>query len=150
MFVCLQKDSKQCCDATKLHCTHRPSQQQVQRVCQALWHHIMICRIFLDKQTLCIPLLGKLISLKSRQQNIMACKGFLDCNRSAELLCNFPGRMKDEATLRDQKVTGGSKIMLIGSTVSDVMSVTAPDPKVLKEEEKKEAAAKEALSTQKV
>ena len=58
--------------------------------------------------------------------------------------------MKDEATLRDQKVTGGSKIMLIGSTVSDVMSVTAPDPKVLKEEEKKEAAAKEALSTQKV
>lgn len=59
--------------------------------------------------------------------------------------------MKDEATLREQKVTSGSKIMLVGSTVSDVMSVTAPDPKVLKEEEKKEAAAaKEPLCKQKV
>ena len=46
-----------------------------------------------------------------------------------------------------------SKIMLVGSTVTDVMSVTAPDPKVLKEEEKAAAAAsgsKEPISRQKV
>lgn len=60
----------------------------------------------------------------------------------------FKGRSKDEATLREFKVTKGSKIMVIGSTVNDVMSVSAPDPKVLKEEEKAAAAAnKEPLST---
>ena len=59
--------------------------------------------------------------------------------------------MKDESTLREQKVTKGSKIMLVGSTVNDIMSVTAPDPKVLKEEEKAAvAASKEPLSKQKV
>ena len=63
-----------------------------------------------------------------------------------------PGRMPDEATLRDQKVTQDSKIMLVGSTVTDVMSVTAPDPKVLKEEEKAATASssKEPISGQKV
>ncbi len=59
--------------------------------------------------------------------------------------------MQDDASLRENKVTKGSKIMLIGSTVSDVMSVSAPNPKVLKEEESQAAAArKEPLSKQKV
>lgn len=61
----------------------------------------------------------------------------------------FKGKMQDEQTLRDNKVTKGSKIMVIGSTVSDVMAMTAPDPKVLKEEAKAEAAAKEPISKQK-
>ena len=61
------------------------------------------------------------------------------------------GRMKDEATLREQKVNKGARIMLVGSTVNDVMSVSAPDPKILKQEEKEAAAAsKTALSKQKV
>ncbi len=60
--------------------------------------------------------------------------------------------MPDDATLREQKVTSDSKIMLVGSTVTDVMSVTAPDPKVLKEEEKAASASssKEPICRQKV
>ena len=59
--------------------------------------------------------------------------------------------MRDEATLREHKVANGSKIMLVGSTVSDVLSVSAPDPKALKAEMKaEEAATKEPLSKQKV
>jgi len=56
--------------------------------------------------------------------------------------------MKDDQTLREHKVVKGSKIMLVGSTVNDVLSVSAPDPKVLKQEEK-EAISKEALCKQK-
>ena len=62
----------------------------------------------------------------------------------------FSGRMRDNETLRQHKVVKGSKIMLVGSTVNDVMSVTAPDPKVLKAEEKEAAASKTNLSKQKV
>ena len=59
--------------------------------------------------------------------------------------------MRDDATLRDHKITKGAKIMLVGSTVSAVMSVSAPDPKVLKAEMKaEEAAQKEPISKQKV
>lgn len=59
--------------------------------------------------------------------------------------------MKDEATLRDQKVTKGARLMLIGSTVNDIMSVSAPDPKVLKQEEKEAAEAnKQSLCKMKV
>ncbi len=75
-----------------------------------------------------------------------------DIDMSIDLkLVLYSGRMKDEGSLRDHKVTKGSKIMLVGSTVSDVMSVSAPDPKVLKEEEKAAASAsKEPLCKQKV
>ncbi len=66
-------------------------------------------------------------------------------------ICLTVGRMQDDKTLRDHKVSKSSKIMLVGSTVNDVMSVTAPDPKVLKEEEKAAASAsKEPISKQKV
>lgn len=59
--------------------------------------------------------------------------------------------MQDSKTLRESKVTPGCKVMVVGSTVSDIMSITAPDPKQLKEEEKAaEAASKEKLSAQKV
>ncbi|ELT92155.1 hypothetical protein CAPTEDRAFT_182879 [Capitella teleta] len=62
----------------------------------------------------------------------------------------YKGLMPDGKTLREKSVTAGCKMMVVGSTVSDVMSVSAPDPKQLKEEEKAaEAASKEPLSTQK-
>ncbi|KAK2162509.1 hypothetical protein LSH36_97g05028 [Paralvinella palmiformis] len=62
----------------------------------------------------------------------------------------FKGKMKDDATLREQKVVKGSKIMVIGSTVNDVMSVSAPDANTMKEIEKQNtAAAKEPLCKQK-
>ena len=63
----------------------------------------------------------------------------------------FKGKMRDDATLREHEVKKNAKIMLVGSTVNDVMSVSAPDMKALKEEEKKEkAAATEPLTKQKV
>ena len=63
----------------------------------------------------------------------------------------FKGKMRDDATLREHDVKKNAKIMLVGSTVTDVMSISAPDMKALKEEQKKdEASSKEPLSTQKV
>jgi hypothetical protein len=64
----------------------------------------------------------------------------------------FKGRMPDECTLREQHVTTGSKIMVIGSTVNDVMSVAVPDVKaaVAEGEKANAASSKEALSKQKV
>ena len=62
----------------------------------------------------------------------------------------FKGKLNDDTTLRDANITKSSKVMLIGSTVNDVMTVAAPDPKALKEEMlKEEAASKEPISTQK-
>ena len=67
------------------------------------------------------------------------------------LACNIPGKMRDDATLRDHKVVKGSKIMVIGSTVTDVMSVSAPDAQTMKEIAKQDSASgKEPLCKQKV
>ena len=61
------------------------------------------------------------------------------------------GKLNDTSTLRESKFTKGAKVMLIGSTVTDVMAVAAPDMKALKEEmAKEEASSKEPLSKQKV
>ena len=56
MFVCLQKDAKQCCDATKRGCTHcagrRPQAgDQHNEYNLALWHHHIVWHLFGDKQT---------------------------------------------------------------------------------------------------
>ena len=63
-------------------------------------------------------------------------------------LC-FSGLAKDHQTLRELKVSKGAKIMVVGSTLNDVLSVTAPT-----EQEMLEAAnttsPKEPLSQQKV
>ena len=34
--------------------------------------------------------------------------------------------MKDECSLRDLKVTSGAKMMVVGSTINDVITVQAP------------------------
>lgn len=62
----------------------------------------------------------------------------------------YPGLAKDESTLRDLKVTKAAKIMVVGSTMNDVLQVTnTPSQKELQEEEKA-ASSKEPLSQQKV
>ena len=38
----------------------------------------------------------------------------------------YRGLMKDDKTLRDLKVTKGVKLMLIGSTINDVLEVNKP------------------------
>ena len=47
----------------------------------------------------------------------------------------FPGLVKDGSkTLRELNVTNGVKMMVVGSTMNDVMKVTPPPPGALKEE----------------
>lgn len=60
------------------------------------------------------------------------------------------GLAKDDSTLRDLKVTKAAKLMVVGSTMNDVLQVTnTPTQKELQEEEKA-ATSKEPLSQQKV
>lgn len=63
---------------------------------------------------------------------------------------SIQGLAKDESTLKDLKVTKGAKIMVVGSTLNDVLSVSKPSPQELQETAKATVAAKEPLSQQKV
>jgi len=61
------------------------------------------------------------------------------------------GRMNDDATLRDNKVTNGSKIMVVGSTINDVLAVTEPALNTNKQNDKFEpVSSKEPFCKQKV
>ena len=40
--------------------------------------------------------------------------------------------LKDDITLRDIKLTKGAKMMVIGSTIQDVLTVAPPDPESTK------------------
>lgn len=64
----------------------------------------------------------------------------------------FKGLCKDDRTMKDLKVSKGAKIMLVGSTLDDILSVsTTPKPQELKETTSSGAVAakKEPLSKQK-
>ena len=59
--------------------------------------------------------------------------------------------MKDDATLRENKVTNGAKIMVVGSTVTDVLAVNEAARKPVRGADKAEAVSvKEPLCKQKV
>lgn len=63
----------------------------------------------------------------------------------------FKGRMKDDATLRENKVINGSKIMVVGSTVDDVMAVSKPAGKAKVDGGKVDtSSSKDPLCKQKV
>ena len=47
---------------------------------------------------------------------------------------NSVGLVKDDKTLRELNVTPGAKMMVVGSTLGDVITVQAPSPEELKEE----------------
>lgn len=44
--------------------------------------------------------------------------------------------MKDDKTLREQKVTAGAKLMLVGSKLNDVIAVNSANPEKIRAEEK--------------
>ena len=50
----------------------------------------------------------------------------------------YIGLVKDDKTLRELHVTSGAKMMVVGSTLGDVITVQAPAPGELKEEPKAE------------
>ena len=59
--------------------------------------------------------------------------------------------MNDDGTLRDNKVTNGSKIMVVGSTINDVLAVAEPALKTQKQNDKFDVvSSKEPFSKQKV
>jgi len=59
--------------------------------------------------------------------------------------------MNDDATLRDNKVTNGSKIMVVGSTINDVLAVTEPALNTNKQNDKFDTvSSKEPFCKQKV
>lgn len=47
------------------------------------------------------------------------------------LACSL-GMLKDDSTLREIKLTKGGKMMVIGSTIQDVLTVAPPEPETTK------------------
>ncbi|XP_022091440.1 ubiquitin domain-containing protein UBFD1-like [Acanthaster planci] len=62
----------------------------------------------------------------------------------------YRGLMKDDKTLRELNVSKGVKLMLIGSTMNDVMEVNKPVPKGATKVKEETAPAKEPLCKQKM
>lgn len=61
----------------------------------------------------------------------------------------FKGLLPEEKTLREIKVTNGAKIMVVGSTINDVLAVNTPKD-AAQQEGKAEESKKEPLCRQKV
>lgn len=61
----------------------------------------------------------------------------------------YKGLLPEDKTLRDIKVTNGAKIMVVGSTINDVLAVNTPK-EVIQQEVKAEENKKEPLCRQKV
>ncbi len=59
------------------------------------------------------------------------------------------GLAKDEKTLRDCGVSSASKVMVIGSTLDDVLAISGATPAAAVEEKSKPAITKEPLCQQK-
>lgn len=62
----------------------------------------------------------------------------------------FKGLAKDDMTLEELKVTKGAKMMVVGSTLTDVLSISAPTTSDSKDDAKEAASSKEPLSQQKI
>jgi hypothetical protein len=61
----------------------------------------------------------------------------------------YKGLLRDEKTLREAKIANGVKMMVVGSTVDDVLTIQPPDPKELKAKKTEHTVKKEALSEMK-
>lgn len=61
----------------------------------------------------------------------------------------YKGLLPEDKTLRDIKITNGAKIMVVGSTINDVLAVNTPK-EVIQQEVKAEENKKEPLCRQKV
>ncbi|KAM4631791.1 ubiquitin domain-containing protein UBFD1 [Discoglossus pictus] len=60
----------------------------------------------------------------------------------------FKGLVPEDKTLREIKVTNGAKVMVVGSTINDVLAVTTPK-ETIQQEVKEEESKKEPLCRQK-
>ncbi|XP_048249927.1 ubiquitin domain-containing protein UBFD1-like isoform X3 [Haliotis rufescens] len=62
----------------------------------------------------------------------------------------YKGLIKDDMTLKDLKITKGAKVMVVGSTLNDVLSVSAPSKKEIQEEAAASTESKQPLCQQKL
>jgi len=62
----------------------------------------------------------------------------------------FKGLAKEDKTLRELGIVKGTKLMVVGSTLNDVLSVNTPSTTMEKEEKETAAATKEPLCKQKI
>lgn len=61
----------------------------------------------------------------------------------------YKGLVPEDKTLREMKVTSGAKIMVVGSTINDVLAVNTPKD-AAQQDAKAEESKKEPLCRQKV
>lgn len=61
----------------------------------------------------------------------------------------YKGLLPEDKTLREIKITNGAKIMVVGSTINDVLAVNTPK-EAIQQEVKAEENKKEPLCRQKV
>ncbi|XP_063286694.1 ubiquitin domain-containing protein UBFD1 isoform X2 [Pelobates fuscus] len=61
----------------------------------------------------------------------------------------FKGLVPEDKTLREIKMTNGAKVMVVGSTINDVLAVTTPK-ETIQQEVKEEETKKEPLCRQKL
>ena len=93
------------------------------------------------KYDVCFPLDKDVAALKAHLQAVIDIP-------PAMMKVMIKGLAKDESTLRSLGVNKSSKVMVIGSSLNDVLSVSAtPTPAQLKEEEKAAKAKAETSSS---
>ena len=61
----------------------------------------------------------------------------------------YKGLLPEDKTLREIKITNGAKVMVVGSTMNDVLAVNTPK-EIIQQEVKAEENKKEPLCSQKV
>lgn len=61
----------------------------------------------------------------------------------------YKGLVPEDKTLREMKMMSGAKVMVVGSTINDVLAVSTPK-EVMQQEVKAEENKKEPLCRQKV
>ena len=51
----------------------------------------------------------------------------------------YKGLLKDDKTLREAKISNGIKMMVVGSTLDDVLTIQPPNPKEIKPQKVEQA-----------
>ncbi|XP_035221791.1 ubiquitin domain-containing protein UBFD1-like [Stegodyphus dumicola] len=95
-----------------------------------------------QKYDICFPLDETILALKKHFETLIGVPASMQ-------KVMFKGLCKDEKTLREVGVTKGVKVMVVGSTLNDILAVNTPTEQEAKEE-KAAAAAKEPLCKQKM
>ncbi|XP_015905673.1 ubiquitin domain-containing protein UBFD1 [Parasteatoda tepidariorum] len=95
-----------------------------------------------QKFDICFPLDESILALKKHFETLISVPASMQ-------KVMYKGLCKDEKLLREVGVTKGAKVMVVGSTLNDIIAVNTPADQDVKEE-KASVAAKEPLCKQKM